>query len=106
MTDPKKITEVLNLFPEVTWDRYTADEKNIDIFGWIDRDDALRDFMVVFFRNGQSKWYMTSSAKYSSEFCQRLDNYLQEPSDPAGHTKCQRVKDLGLPVKTIRLGGR
>jgi hypothetical protein len=88
------IESVLNDFPEVAWDRFTFRHGQITVFGWIDREDSYKDFMLVRFVD-DSVWFVTSSAKYSAEFSAR--------SGGSTHTQCQRVEGV-LNVRTTGLG--
>ncbi len=89
----------LNMFPEVTWDRYSGSKTNLEFFGWIDREDEYKDFMVLMFEmdneTAKPTSFTTSSAKYSPDFSKRLS---------WGHDDCQRVEDLFLDgVKVVKI---
>lgn|SRR3990167_10972126 len=81
----KKIIKILNLFPEVIWDRYSGGLKDMAIFGWIDRKDGRKDFLVMDIVNGKPQFFRTSSAKLSKSFSERLG---------WTHSDCKRVEDL------------
>ena len=91
-----KAEKILNLFPEVTWDRYAGDYDNFVIYGWIDRDDQYKDFLVMEFEEGQATSFTTSSAKYSKDFSERLG--WQE-----FHSDCKRVENIFQNVKSIKI---
>lgn len=83
-----KITAWLNQFPEVKWDRYAGDIYcRVVFYGWIDRPDGRFDFMVIIFDEADPCTFVTSSAKHSKDFGERLGfNRL-------GHMPCVRVED-------------
>lgn len=95
----KQIADALNTFPEVTWDRYMDDGQDFIAYGWIEREqDSYKDFMVLVIDDVDfSYWYITSSAKYSQAFHNRINE------DPAGHNKCRRIEHMFPDVKAIRL---
>jgi len=92
------ITQTLNKFPEVTWDRFSVGfDIGLDfvwIFGWVDREDNYKDFVVLDFNGKKPTCVSTSSAKYSKEFSDRLR---------FTHTDCQRVEDVFKKVKSIHI---
>jgi len=97
-----QITMYLNLFPEVTWDRYVEHDDIFSVFGWIARDDERSDFYAMDFKNGLFSSSNCSSARYSKEFWLRICAiHPKLPTD--AHIDCQRVGDLGWPVKCVHL---
>lgn len=96
-----KIKSILNLFPEVRWDRYTEDGRELEFYGWIERPDGKFDFIDIFFINGEPEWYATSSAKLSKIFHRKLK--IKWP-----HLTCKRVENLfpNNEVRTIKLGNK
>lgn len=89
-----QVESILNLLPEVTWDRYSGEEDSIDVFGWIKRDDGRSDFVVLGIKHGEAEYFETSSAKYSKEFATRLE---------FTHSDCKRVEDNFPNVKSVKL---
>jgi hypothetical protein len=80
----ERIESILTLFPEVMWDRWSGSLDDLSIFGWIDRpQDAYKDFVELVIVDGKVESVSTSSARYSAEFCERLD---------FEHRDCQRVE--------------
>lgn len=83
-----KIERILNLFPEVTWDRFAGDinsDTGIGVFGWLARPDGKSDFLYLRV-DAECAWLIaTSSAKYSAEFSNRLGF--------TNHSDCKRVKE-------------
>lgn len=81
-----KIEALLNLFPEVRWDRYSGQINRMAAFGWIDRKDGhgRSDFLSLIIVNGEWLSYTTSSAEYSKEFGRRLG--LEH------HNDCRRIE--------------
>ncbi len=82
-----EIQKILNLFPQVKWDRYTEDRNEMEFYGWIPRSDGKFDFLDIFFVNGEPEWYATSSAKLSKTFHKKLK--IKWP-----HLVCKRIETL------------
>ncbi len=95
--NPLPVAATLNLLPEVTWDRFSGDDGNIGVFGWIYRQDGRADYVMVMIDNGGPWLFSTSSAKYSATFAARLG------MDGDGHTHCRRIEDHFPEVRCIRL---
>lgn len=93
LTDQEReqITGKLNDFPEVNWDRAAgADSSYGCAFGWIDREDERKDFMVLHWwkqDDGLDFSFTTSSAALSEEMARRLGHGDE-------HADCERVEDL------------
>lgn len=80
--------EVIELLPFVNWDRFTADDGETTMYGWIDRDtDLYKDFVVVFLYLEDATGFVTSSAKYSDEIAKILN--LDD-----GHLECRRIENV------------
>lgn len=59
-------------FP-IVWDRFVKYENSFTVFGWITRTDGDRDFVSIWFNEGQGLTdcgFMTSSAKYSKDIAE------------------------------------
>lgn len=96
MTIIQRVQETLNSFPEVMWDRYIGDIDDFEMFGWIARpEDSYKDFVLLGFVGGVPATIVTSSAKYSKQFNDRLGF--------EDHTDCQRVEDIFAGDNVIRL---
>lgn len=81
-----QVASMLNLFPEVKWDRFTEAEEGIEVYGWIDRDDGRSDFLALDIRlSANAVGFVTSSAALSEEFGERLGFH--------SHNDCIRVED-------------
>lgn len=91
-----RIEAILNLFPEVRWDRWSGTFERMTIFGWIARDDGKFDFVFLYLVNGQVDMIDTSSAKYSEEFGKRLGAGYDD------HQPCKRVENF-FNVNAIKL---
>jgi len=89
-----KIEQYLSMFPEVSWDRWSGEDGDITIFGWIDRDDSYKDFCLINFTDNEPYEIYSSSAKYTDSFCGRLD---------FTHDQCKRVEDTFNVSNMIRL---
>ena len=55
--------KTLKSLPFVKWDRYTANS----YYGWIDREDSYKDFVVISFYGINDIGYITSSVKYDEK---------------------------------------
>jgi hypothetical protein len=83
----EQITGILNLFPEVVWDRCAGDATAfIGVFGWIARADRKQDFIYLLFDPEKVFLFSTSSARFSEEFSKRL-------GFPSPHSPCRRVEN-------------
>lgn len=87
----KSVIKKLESIP-IEWDRFTGDDDEMFVYGWIKRKDGQRDFVVIILLSMQSGNnyvnFTTSSAKYSSKICELLFGELSE------HQPCVKVKDL------------
>ena len=80
----------MRALPFVEWDRTAGDDYYRMVFGWIDRPDGARDFVVL---QTFSDWDghvhpFTSSAKYTKEISRRLSGC------GFGHVDCERVSEV------------
>jgi hypothetical protein len=91
------IERQLNLLPEVTWDRWAGELDEMVIFGWVERADDKRDFVMLRFKDNALNLFSTSSAKHSREFANRLG------FDTTSHKECKRVEWVFKNVKTVRM---
>jgi hypothetical protein len=99
--------EILNRLPMVTWDRcaHWSNEppgmpECLAAFGWIERSDGARDFVLVEFLWPEEPLLCTSttsSAKYSAELVRLL------MGADAPHVECERITDAlhGLVDNTV-----
>ena len=95
------IERYLKKFPEVMWDRFARDEVGLTVYGWIERkEDGYKDFMILNFVNDEYgpdllyDFFVTSSAKYTKEFAERLG---------LEHSDCERVEDVFKIENCIKL---
>lgn len=76
----------------VIWDRYTNSGTHYYVYGWIERTDGKRDFVVLEMEQDSEALraidFVTSSAKYSREIMKIL--FITD----AGHTDCQLISEL------------
>ena len=91
LTDEQRaaITTKMDEFPEVMWDRAAGADFYGVTYGWIDRDDERKDFLVLnWWKQGEEIQFAmtTSSSRYSEEFTRRIDPELD-------HRACERVED-------------
>ncbi len=97
------IVAVLNMLPFVVWDRASfsilprlgQDKRRefwLMVYGWIDREDAYKDFIVMDFvlKKGiiEANILTTSSAKYSEEAVKII--YGEDRK----HNACFRIENL------------
>lgn len=81
----------LRRLPFVEWDRYTrgewsAEMEYVAVYGWIDREDEYKDFVLIrFWPATESFVFTTSSDEYSEEIHRRL-------LGDDGHNECHRVE--------------
>ena len=81
--EEQKVSDTLNKLPFVNWDRYFEYESGASYFGWIDREDKKKDFVVVdLFKDG-TIGYATSSEKYTKEIAEILN---------CTHSECKRIE--------------
>lgn len=90
--------EEMRLLDFVQWDRFVEGEREVVVYGWIERT-TLRDDFVVLTSVPAGVGFLTSSAKYSEEIGRRLNG-----GEPSGtHSKCQRVEVVSDLPNVIRL---
>jgi len=87
------IQEELEALDFVMWDRFVSGEwsEGVDyttVYGWIDREDEYKDFVVVTFWDDGGRWFTTSSDKYTVDIHQHLFD-----ESPDKHNGCQRVEN-------------
>ena len=91
--DVRKTLEELSF---VKWDRFVhyVDPWRFKVYGWIDREDSYKDFVLLTFTNNGENYivgYVTSSKKYDKEIskilgaeedhpCERVEDYLELPN--------------------------
>lgn len=86
------INEVLSSLSFVTWDRFTVqddpeEEPDFQIYGWIERDDDYKDFVLItLYPQGHMIKYTTSSPKYSKKISEILFRKV------GNHMPCLRVE--------------
>ena len=95
-TDEKRaVSMVLNQLSFVRWDRFTEDDGQLMVYGWIKKHMSSRmDFIVVSFdmQVGEaghtlSYGWTTSSSERSAEIGRLFG------ADPEGHLVCKRVEN-------------
>lgn len=102
------IAEVLNRAPFVRWDRFTVSpDDEVNVYGWIDRDDGRSDFVLVEFDITEPADLSYGWTSSSAEFSEELGRLLYgEGFDGNGyrHLACQRVESELLGVENpVRL---
>lgn len=96
-----KIEKILKKLSFVKWDRYTETDdgewQTIDLYGWIDREDSYKDFVVLEYDIPRDEfYYWTSSSKYSEE----LNKVAREGME---HLKCKRIEEFSSLPNVIKL---
>lgn len=76
----------------VEWDRFTIcdwnGEQSVSVYGWIDREDAYKDFvLVIFWPESESHYHTTSSAERTEDLYRALVG-----DDLDEHNECHRVE--------------
>lgn len=90
------VERILNLFPEVTWDRFTGSlDSDIGVFGWIARPDGKFDFIMLMIDKHGVWFCSTSSAEHSKDFSGRLGF--------TAHRDCQRVEHTFSNVNSVKI---
>jgi len=89
MTVAKFLEHVASQVP-VEWDRYVEDEGSYSVYGWIQRSDGKRDFVLVNIKEDLGTYvsFVTSSAKYSRTLTEVIYGETSE------HIDCKKVEDL------------
>jgi hypothetical protein len=74
----------------VEWDRYIEDDGTYNVYGWIQRSDGKRDFLLVSIKEDLGTYvsFVTSSAKYSKTLTGLIHG------DTSEHIDCKKVEDL------------
>lgn len=87
------LNNLASVFP-IVWDRFVGpDNGQYCIYGWIERTDGKRDFVVIFAMNDNDNWeigMVTSSAKYSAKMSEYITNTKNN------HLVCQKYEDLNV----------
>jgi len=99
MARKDRIESYLSKMDFVEWDRFLAHDDGFrTVFGWIEREDEYKDFVVVLFtETGQPEYFTTSSPDYSS----RIDSILWGEGD---HVECQRAENHFDVENCVSLG--
>ena len=84
----KEIKQILEKLDFVNWDRFIDVGNEINFYGWIERKDTYRDFVVIAYAKDEKRfWYfITSSAKRHDEIAEVLGMIKDSK-------KCKRVED-------------
>lgn len=87
----------------VEWDRFTrgtwGNQPFITVYGWIDREDVWKDFVVILRWEDGATYFTTSSAEHTH----RIHEVLFPDDGLDDHNDCIRVEDhLDIP-NAVRL---
>lgn len=61
-----RVAQILNLLPEVKWDRWSGDLHSLDgicVYGWIQREDGKLDFILLRIECGEASMFATVDFK-------------------------------------------
>lgn len=99
------VKEDLEKLDFVQWDRYTESGNNLNLYGWIDREDAYKDFVLVTYEalpetNEYRLSAYTSSAKHSLAISEILFKNTNS------HADCKRIEDVFDIKNVIKLRGK
>jgi hypothetical protein len=85
-----KVLELISEKIPVEWDRYVEDDDSYSVYGWIQRSDGKRDFILVTVKEDLGTYvsFVTSSAKYSRILTEILHG------DTSEHIDCKKIEDL------------
>ena len=102
IADHAEVTKALNSLHFVRWDRFVDVELDYTItaYGWIDREDEKKDFVVLTYYKLEHPFYIgfnfvTSSKKFSKDIAAILGIGNGEEE----HVVCQRVEDVFTECK-------
>jgi len=87
------LADALEALDFVQWDRFTSGEYSddldfVEVYGWIDRPDDYKDFVVVTQYSNGHRNFTTSSSEHTEAIFQQL---FDEPLDE--HNDCKRVEN-------------
>jgi len=102
------IGDLLERVPFVEWDRFTTGEWQdgqpcVSVYGWIDREDAYKDFVLLLcWPKPETYYFVTSSAEHS----ERIYCCLEGVEEADGHNECRRVERAFDVENAVRLAAR
>lgn len=99
MKNKAAVEAVLRELEFVEWDRYHSFGEQVAFFGWINREDQYKDFVVIHWNpeTARVEGYHTSSAKYT----EAIGDILGIP-----HSDCHRVEDKFAIENMVELQNR
>lgn len=92
------VRNTLKKLPFVKWDRWVETPMGIQVYGWIERKDSYKDFVLISFES-TLYWFTTSSALRTKEISELLG------MDGKEHKSCNRIQDASWSkdVNCIRI---
>ena len=95
----KKISRWLSKFEFVEWDRFIETNEFYHIYGWINRDDNYKDFIVIDFskKTGLPDFWISSSHTFDHKIIEVL-KHLETLKHAINNAQCKRVEDF-FPIK-------
>lgn len=99
-----KISQWLQRFEFVKWDRFTETSDFYHIYGWIEREDNYKDFLVIDFdkKVGNPDFWISSSARFD----EKIIEVLKHPETMAlalNNAQCKRVEDYFCLKNKVQL---
>ncbi len=103
----KNISNWLNRFEFVKWDRFIETQSFFHIYGWIEREDQYKDFLVVNFdkRTGKPEFWISSSARFDYKIIE-VFKHLGTMKLAINIAQCKRADAFFDVVNTTRLKER
>lgn len=82
----EKVKELMLKLPFVQWDRFCEEKNCITTYGWIEREDSYKDFIVLSVNDDMSYSWLSSSVRKDEEIKAILE------TGKMGYAPCQRVE--------------
>lgn len=107
------IASTLNKLPFVSWDRMhflsppRIEERNcrgfwLAVFGWIDREDAYKDFIILDFQITKKKMWASVFSCSSKKFSEEATKIIM--GEGTEHNDCFRAERISGIKNSIKLG--
>ncbi|HDK42114.1 MAG TPA: hypothetical protein ENG87_01940 [Candidatus Pacearchaeota archaeon] len=91
------IVNVLKKLDFVNWDRYFTYSGGLNVFGWIERDDNYKDFVLLEFVDETYASLCIAYSTSSKEYTEKIAEILNQE-----HSECKRVEhfcDINNSIK-------
>lgn len=101
------LENMLSRLKMVKWDRFTFDAEGerqwVLAYGWIDRPDAHKDFIVVDYWPEVREMHLVQTSSPDSENLMKQIDVINNFGKPSQHNKCRRIEDYFQVPNCIRL---